>query len=89
VRVRCYLREHRARRSLSKIADAIDVKGLGVGQLSLIEQGRMIPKDSQMAALERAYGVPRSEWWPREVLLVLELDDEGTRERDGEDRGER
>lgn len=86
MRVRCYLREHRARRSLSKIANAIDVKGLGVGQLSLIEQGRMIPKDSQMAALERAYGAPRSEWWPREVLLVLELDGEDSRARESDER---
>jgi hypothetical protein len=83
VKVRCYLRHHRGRCSLRDLTTIAGVKGLNPGALSLIEQGRLIPRDSWIPSMEAVYGVPRTRWWPREVLTVLELDDRETRIADG------
>jgi hypothetical protein len=34
------------------------------------------PNTAHEAQLEQAYGAPRHEWWPPEVLLLLQRDDE-------------
>jgi ribosome-binding protein aMBF1 (putative translation factor) len=75
MKLRCYLREHRGRRSIRDIATAAGIEK-NAGMLSRIEQGRMLPPDSVVAVLEEAYGVKVTEWYPPAVLLVLELDDE-------------
>jgi transcriptional regulator with XRE-family HTH domain len=81
MRLRCHLRDIRERMprkpdrkkvSLSDIAAASNVSG---GVLSQIERGIYLPTDTQIPALEQAYGVPASEFWPPRVLLVLEGDE--------------
>jgi transcriptional regulator with XRE-family HTH domain len=73
VRLRCYLRDIRGRRSLRRIADAA---GVDRGTLSTIERGRAVPKDEWIDAMEAAYGAPFAEWYPALTVRVLELDEE-------------
>lgn len=73
MRLVCHLREIRGRRSIREISEAA---GLNRGMLSSIERGRALPTDKWLEPLERAYGAPRTQWWPPEVLLVLEYDNE-------------
>jgi transcriptional regulator with XRE-family HTH domain len=73
VRLHCRLREFRGGRTLREISDA---SGVGQPDLSRIERGQQLPADDWLLALEDAYGSPRHEWWPREVLVLLQRDDE-------------
>lgn len=77
MRVHCHLREIRGRRSLRSVAAAA---GRNHGELSLIELGRLFPKDEWLPLLERAYGRPRHDFYPPEVLLLIQRDDERARE---------
>lgn len=74
MRVRCHLREIRGKRSLRDVAE---LAGVNRGLLSSIERGRSLPPDHWLEPLERAYGEPRTKWWPEETLLVLEYDEDG------------
>lgn len=76
--VRCRLREIRGERTLTDIVAAIpaDAK-IGKPQLSLIEQGRLLPRDRWLPLLEAAYGAPRADWYPVDVLIVLQADTPG------------
>lgn len=71
LRLRCYLREIRGRRSLRVIAAACDVNR---GTLSMIEVGRSLPKDEWIVAMEQAYGAPFEDWYPPLTARALELD---------------
>ena len=73
MRVPCRLREIRGRRPLRDIADQA---GVNRGTLSMIELGRMLPKDEQIPGLEHAYGRPVEDFYSPRVLLAL-ADDEG------------
>lgn len=73
MRVRCYLREIRGRRSLRTIAERADVNR---GTLSAIETGRTLPKDAWIEGMEAAYGAPYEDWYPALTRRALELDDE-------------
>ena len=70
MKLRCLLREIRGRRPLSALAAET---GINAGELSKLETGRSLPRDEWLPALEAAYGVPKSEWWDRETLLVIEF----------------
>lgn len=73
--VRCRLREIRGDRTLAAVAAAIpEDERIGKGQLSLIEQGRLLPRDRWLPALEVAYGAPRASWYAPEELLVFQAD---------------
>ena len=50
--------------------------GVNHGQLSAIENGRLLPADDVLETLEREYGAALDEWYPARVLLALELDDD-------------
>jgi transcriptional regulator with XRE-family HTH domain len=78
VRLPCLLRHARGDRTLSDLARAADVGGLTVAELSKIERGIQLPRDAWKAALETVYGIPPHEWYPPEVLLVVERDEEQT-----------
>ena len=73
MKVRCYLREIRGRRPLRRIAADT---GINRGTLSLVERGRMLPKDDWIERMEEAYGAPFDDWYPAAARRVLELDDE-------------
>lgn len=73
MRVRCYLREIRGRRSLRAIAET---SGINRGSLSTIERGTRLPTDDQVEQLEQAYGVPFEQMYHRQVIRVLEPDEE-------------
>lgn len=75
MRLPCLLRHARGHRTLSEIARAANVPGLTVAELSRIERGIELPRDAWKAALERVYGVLAHEWYPPEVLLVVERDE--------------
>lgn len=81
MRLRCRLREireHMPRRDDGKPVTLTDIarrSGVSVGQLSLLERGIALPADSQLAALERAYGATIDTWYAPKVLLVLEEDE--------------
>lgn len=72
LRLRCKLRKIRGERSLAEVADAA---GINRANLSLIELGRMIPKDGLIPALEQAYGVEFEGWYSRRTLAVIEEDE--------------
>ena len=73
MKVRCYLREIRGRRGLRAVAKAA---GVDRGTLSMIERGRMLPKDPWIEGMEAAYGAPFEEWYPPLTVRSLELDEE-------------
>ena len=75
MRVPCHLREIRERAQLG-IRDIAETSGINRGTLSMLELGRMLPKDDQIPALERAYGKPIQEWYPPQVLLAITVDDQ-------------
>lgn len=72
MRVRCHLRDIRGVRSLRSIADAA---GINPGQLSMVEQGKTLPKDDEIPRLVEAYGAPFTKWYPPLVLAAVEVDD--------------
>jgi transcriptional regulator with XRE-family HTH domain len=72
--VQCHLRQFRGDRTLQALADQ---SGVSKGQLSQIEQGRSLPRDRDVPLLERAYGHPRSEWYPADVAGVLAYEGTG------------
>lgn len=73
MKVRCYLREIRGRRPLKEIAAAAEVNH---GTLSMIERGRLLPKDEWIEPLEAAYGQPFERWYHELVRRALEPDEE-------------
>lgn len=73
MKARCYLREIRGRRSLKQLAERA---GINHGTLSMIERGRMLPKDEWVDAISQAYGEPFEKWYPALVVRSLEPDDE-------------
>lgn len=76
MRLRCRLREIRGRRPLKHLADE---SGVARATLNLIENGRQLPKDEQVEAIERAYGVPLAEFYDwRGPLLVVDMDENET-----------
>lgn len=72
MRVRCFLKELRGPASLRSVAEAAE---MNAGELSRIESGSALPRDEDVPALERAYGVPVTSWYPPPVLLALEVDE--------------
>lgn len=72
VRLDCRLREARGER---KLVDLAAECGLNKGTLSAVERGTRLPLDSQVAVLERAYGIPVSLWYPGLSAVHLEDDD--------------
>ena len=73
VRVRCYLREIRGRRSIRRLAIAT---GVNRGTLSMVDRGRMLPRDEWIEPMEDAYGAPFADWYPALAVRCLELDEE-------------
>jgi transcriptional regulator with XRE-family HTH domain len=69
VKVARHLKEIRGKRSLRDVAEDA---GINYGILSGIERGRTLPSPKQLDGIERAYGVPPHEWYPGEVLRVIE-----------------
>jgi hypothetical protein len=78
VRVICHLREIRGKRGMREISEAAgdDKGGFNRGTLSMLERGRMLPKDEWVPRLEHAYGAPVTQWYPAAVLLVIQADEE-------------
>lgn len=72
-RLRCFLRELRGPVGLREVAEAA---GVNRGDLSRIEAGLQVPHDSDVPALEKAYGAPITDWYHPLCLLALEFDDE-------------
>ena len=66
--VECRLRDYRGDRTLRALEQ---LTGINKGLLSMIEAGRLLPRDRDIAALEQAYGHARSEWYPDRVAAVL------------------
>jgi transcriptional regulator with XRE-family HTH domain len=66
------LREIRGARSVKDIAAASGVNAASVRQ---IEQGRLLPKDSHIAGLERAYGVGVERWYTPAGLVAIQEGD--------------
>lgn len=77
MRLPCLLRHARGERTLKQVADGTGIKSLGVADLSRIERGIQLPRDAWKDALARVYGLPPHEWYPPEVLLVVERDEDG------------
>lgn len=73
MRLACSLREIRGDRSLRDVAEQAAVNR---GLLSDLERGRRLAPDRLVAALELAYGAPAHAWYPPEVLLVIQRDEE-------------
>lgn len=71
MRVRCRLRELRARRPITEIAE---LAGVNKGELSKYERGIAFPRDHQLPGMERAYGAPAETWYEPAVLRGLEAD---------------
>lgn len=72
MRLVCHLRALRGERTLLELAAVAHVSE---GDLSKIERGIALPRDDQLDALEQAYGAPRYEWWPPQVLVALSGDE--------------
>jgi transcriptional regulator with XRE-family HTH domain len=70
--LRCHLRELRGDRSLASLAEVANVNK---GTLSRIERGRELPKERDVAALERAYKAPAHTWFPDYVLTAIMRED--------------
>lgn len=75
MRVPCHLKDYREQsgRTQRQLATA---SGVASGTLSMIETGRMLPKEEHIPGLEQAYGHPIHEWYPPHVLLVIEREHE-------------
>ena len=73
MRLNCRLREIRGKDSLRDYSTAT---GINRGQLSLIELGRLLPKDEWLPALERVYGQPRTAFYDASGLLAIQADPE-------------
>jgi transcriptional regulator with XRE-family HTH domain len=71
----CRLRWIRERQEIG-LRDMADRTGVNRGTLSAIENGRTLPKDEWLPAMETAYGVKRHEFYPAEVAFVLAPDSE-------------
>lgn len=82
MRVRCKLREIRydlPRNGDGKRVSLHDIQvrsGVSSGQLSMLEQGRSIPSDKQIPALEAAYGARIHQWYEPTLLVELQRDPE-------------
>lgn len=74
MRVATNLRAIRAAADLS-LREVTDVVGIAPGTLSMLERGRQLPADDQVAALELVYG-PSETWWPDNVRALLQFDRE-------------
>ena len=72
MRIRCYLSEIRGERSIREVARTA---GIAAGELSRIEAGIGVPRDSYLGALEDAYGAKIVDWYPPSVLLAIEPED--------------
>jgi transcriptional regulator with XRE-family HTH domain len=72
MRLRCRPKEIRGSRSIKEMER---VSGVSRATLSQIENGRMLPPDRHLAAIETAYGVPAEEWYEPRVLLVIQAED--------------
>jgi transcriptional regulator with XRE-family HTH domain len=66
------LRAIRGDRTVNEIAEAAGVNPATIRQ---IEQGRLVPKDSHIEPLERAYGEPISAWYNALSLIALQHGD--------------
>lgn len=77
MKLACHLREMRGDRTLLAIVGAAAEAGTVVSEadLSRIERGIALPRDDQLPGLEAAYGAPRYEWWPPQVLVALSGDE--------------
>ena len=73
MRVRCRLRDLRGDRSLREVAEAA---GVNRGELSKIENGRLLPRDEWLERIEQAYGAPPHDWYPDYQLLQFEHDED-------------
>lgn len=73
MRIRCHLREIRGETPLRAIAAE---SGVNAGELSRIETGQSVPHDRDIEALEAAYGAHFEDWYPKRVLVAMELDDD-------------
>jgi transcriptional regulator with XRE-family HTH domain len=62
----------RGKRSLRQLEAE---SGILRGTLSRIENGRLLPDDSQVAALEELYGAEASTWYDSRTLLAIQADD--------------
>jgi len=71
VRVACNLREIRGDRKLRHLAAQANVHP---GALSEIERGIRLPRDTDVAALEQAYGAPWTAWYGRLATPIAQLD---------------
>lgn len=70
MKVACSLRVHRylpLRETGARV-------GIAFGQLSMIERGRLLPTDEELARIEAVYGIDRTVIYPAEVLEVLDPD---------------
>lgn len=70
------LRALRGDRNLAELARLAGTQGVTAAELSKIERGHELPRDEWREGLERAYGAPAHVWYPPEVLLVIERDEE-------------
>lgn len=77
MRLPCHLRVIRGERTMHSIARA---SGVNQGQISKIENGIALAKDSEIPALERAYGAKVEDWYPRRFLLAFEGDGDDLRD---------
>lgn len=71
MRVRCALRRLRGDRSLRQMEQET---GISRGYLSRYENGKEIPRDHHIDALERAYAAPAASWYHGHVWLELRTD---------------
>lgn len=75
MRLKCHLHAIRGSRPLRELAEA---SGVNRGELSKIENGRALPKDEWIPAIEEAYGAPVDRWydWRPPQLVAVEVDEE-------------
>lgn len=71
MRVSCHLRDLRGKRTL---ADLATVSNVAAAELSKIERGIQLPRDDQLAGLERAYGAVRTAFYSDAALLAIQED---------------
>jgi transcriptional regulator with XRE-family HTH domain len=72
VKLRCRLGEIRGKRSLRELEAA---SGVNRATLSQIENGRLLPPDKHLVAIETAYGAPVHEWYSPRLLLEIQAED--------------
>ncbi|MDQ5821309.1 MAG: helix-turn-helix transcriptional regulator [Actinomycetota bacterium] len=70
--LRCRLRALRADRPVKEIAAASKINRAVISQL---ERGVLVPLEKWIPGLERAYGRPVEDWYPRDVLLAVSRGD--------------